>query len=114
MAVVIAIIAGTNFAIGGLFSYATKNFFEDTPSKEHVNTMVQNHIDAHIQADNAHETFQNNVITIAFAIVMLIGVVIILNVIYKAMRSNRRNTRHNDVEMQPAAAARRQPIINDP
>lgn len=99
MAVVAAVLGGCAL-FGGLCTYAGIKFFQDTPSTDHVTTIVKNEIAAHIDADNTHETFQNNTITIIVAVIGIVFILLVLRstviTIQKFRRFNADNNNNNN------------------
>lgn len=96
MALLIAGIIAAGAGIGSLLTYSGVKFFADSPSKEHVQTVVKNEIAAHIDADGEHETFQNQLLIILVAIVAFAAVLFILHYVVIGVRTARQIRRENN------------------
>lgn len=97
---IVAAVLGVSALIGGLCTYTGVKIFSDAPSTAHVNTIVKNEIAAHIDADNTHESFQNNIITVAIAAVIFVFTFFAVRYAVKVCKSTRRdNTNNNAVEI---------------
>lgn len=102
MALIIGGFLAAAAAVGGLVTYSGVKFFESSPSTAHVQTIVKNEIAAHVEADNSHETFQNNIITIligAVAFAFVLGILRYAIIGIKAVRRNNNNNNNNDHNM---------------
>lgn len=100
MALLIGGCIAVGAGIGALVTYAGSKFFADSPSTAHVQTIVKNQIAAHIDADNTHEVFQNNIITIILAAVALVGTLFVLRYAVIGIRAVRQqNNNNNNTEM---------------
>lgn len=99
MALLIAGLVAAGAGIGSLVTYAGTKFFSDSPSKDHVQTIVKNEIAAHVVDDSNHEIFQNNIITILIGAVVFAGVLFIIRyavIGFKAARRNRNENNNNN------------------
>lgn len=101
---VVAAVFGVGALIGGLLTYSGIKVFSDTPSTAHVNTIVKNEIAAHVEADNTHEVFQNNIISIIIAAVAFGAAVFAISKIVTGVRAVRRynanrNINNNAIEI---------------
>lgn len=99
MALLIAGLIAAGAAVGSLMTYSGTKIFSDSPTTSHVQTIVKNEIAAHVDADDDHETFQNNIITILIGAVSFVLVLVILYfaiIGIKAVRRNRNNTNNNN------------------
>lgn len=96
MALFIAGIIAVGAGLGSLVTYAGTKFFADTPSTSHVQTLVQNQIAAHIDADNSHEAFQNNIMTTIIGAVVFAGTLCVLRYAVIGIREARRNNNNNN------------------
>lgn len=87
---IVAAILGASALIGGLCTYTGIKLFSDTPSTAHVNTIVKNEIAAHVEADNTHEGFQNNIISVFIAAVVFGIAIFVLRYAVAGIRAVRR------------------------
>lgn len=82
-------------AIGSLITYATTKAMSDTPTHEHVNTLVNNQFAVRDSKDNDHEFVQNIMITIAIILVILVLITFVLRYVVKRMLNTQNNRRQN-------------------
>lgn len=95
MAIIAGILAA-GAAIGSLLTYSGTKLFSDSPSTSHVQTIVKNEIAAHVDADNTHEAFQNNLIIIVIGVVALICILSILRYAVIGFRVAKRSRSSNN------------------
>lgn len=102
MALIIGGLIAAGAGIGALVTYAGTKIFADSPSTAHVQTIVSNQIAAHVDADNNHEVFQNNIITIllgAAAFAFALSVLRFAVIGIRAARRNKNNNNNKNTEM---------------
>lgn len=95
---VVAAVLGVTALIGGLCTYTGIKIFSDSPSKDHVTTIVKNEIAAHIDADNTHENFQNNILSVIVAAVVFGIAIYALRYVINGIRAIRRFNANNNNE----------------
>lgn len=95
MALIVTGIIAVSAGIGSLLTYSGVKYFSDSPTTTHVQTIVQNQIAAHIDADNNHETFQNNIISLIIGAVAVAGVLMVVRYAVIGIRASRRNNDNN-------------------
>lgn len=96
MALIIGSILAVGAGVGSLLTYSGIKLFSDSPSKDHVQTIVKNEIAAHIDADSDHETFQNQIITILVGAVAIVALLLILYFAAIGFKTARRIRRENN------------------
>lgn len=96
MATLIAGILAVGAGIGSLLTYAGVKFFEDTPTKDHVQTVVKNEIAAHIDADSEHELFQNQILQILVGAIAIFAILFIAHYTILGVRTARQIRRENN------------------
>lgn len=96
MALIIAGIIAAGAGVGSLLTYAGVKFFDDSPSKDHVQTVVKNEIAAHIDADSEHESIQNQLLLILFGAVVFAAALFIIRYTIIGVRTARQIRRENN------------------
>lgn len=103
MALLIAGLVAAGVGLGSLITYSSTKIFGDSPTTSHVQTIVKNEIAAHVDNDDTHEAFQNNIIVILIGAVVFVVALGILRYAIIGLRvvrrNNNRNNNNNDINM---------------